>query len=175
MQKIFNIGYYLFIVAVVVLALLLVASMVPIPGNFKTKIVLSGSMAPAIPVGSLVVIKSVAQYKIGDVITFGKDTKKDVPTSHRIVEMRAESGVMVYVTKGDANDDRDVAEVRESEVIGKVLFDIPYLGYVIDMARKPLGMLFLIIIPAAIVIGDEVRKIFSEVKRMRKKPIVDSQ
>ena len=173
MQKLWKIGYGLFVVAVIALAALLVGSMAPIPGNYRTKVVLSGSMAPAISVGSLVIIRPAPPYKIGDVITFGKDGKKDVPTTHRIVEMRAEAGVMVYVTKGDANEDKDVSEVRENEVIGKVLFTIPYLGYVIDFARKPVGMVLLIIIPAVVVIGDEVRKIVVEIKRIRQKKMAE--
>ena len=76
---------------------------------------------------------------------------------------------MIYKTKGDANDDPDVREVREGEVIGKVLFSIPFLGYMIDFAKKPIGFGLLIIIPAVIVMFDEVRKIWREVKKMRTK------
>lgn len=166
MQRIFNFGFHLFEGAVIALALFMIGTMVQFPGNFSTKIVLSGSMEPTIPIGSLVIIKPSVSYKIGDVITFGDDSKNDIPTTHRVVEMRVDNGEMVYVTKGDANNDRDLQEVREDEVIGKVLVNIPYLGYVIDLARKPLGMVFLIIIPALIVILDEVKKIIREVRRI---------
>ncbi len=170
MQKISIFLFHVFEAAVIVLALFMVATMVRFPGNLSIKIVLSGSMEPAIPVGSVVIVKpTVASYKIGDIITFGKDKKGEIPTTHRIVEMRVDNGTMVYVTKGDANNDRDADEVREDEIIGKVLVDLPYVGYVIALARKPLGMVFLIIIPALIVIGDEVKKILAEVRRMREK------
>ena len=166
MQKIFNFLYFLFITAVIVLVLLMVSTKIHIPGNFGVKVVLSGSMEPAISVGSLIVIKPAQAYKIGDIITFGEESKDAIPTTHRVVEMRVDNGVMVYVTKGDANNDRDIKEVREDEVIGKMLFDIPYLGYIIALAKKPIGLIFLVIVPAAIVIGDEIRKIIAQMRRI---------
>src|SRR3989344_2264403 len=65
--------------------------------------------------------------------------------------------------------DKDTNEIRQSDVNGRVLFDVPYFGYIIDLARKPLGFIFLIIIPTLIVVYDEVVKIVREVKKMRKK------
>jgi len=49
--------------------------------------------------------------------------------------------------------------------VGKVLFDVPYLGYAVETARKPIGFVLLIIIPAGIIVYDEVRKIVSELKK----------
>ena len=73
----------------------------------------------------------------------------------------------MFTTKGDANEDSDTNEIRQNDIHGKVLFNIPFLGYIIDLARKPLGFAVLIILPAIIVIYDEGMKIFSEVKKMR--------
>ena len=169
MNKLFKIAYGVVIAMIIGIAALLLVSMFPITGNFEVKIVLSGSMEPAIHTGSVVVIKPVDTYKIGDIITFGKDTKTDVPTTHRIVEMRAVSGEMLYKTKGDANDNGDAREVRADEIIGKTLFSIPYLGYLLDFAKKPIGFALLIVIPAAIIIFDEFGNIWKEIKKMRKR------
>lgn len=167
MKKLYKIGYYLFIVALLCVGVLLISTLFPIPGNYQVKVVLSGSMEPAIKVGSLVVIKQASSYDTGDVITFGKDDKNNVPTTHRIVDSRVESGKMIFKTKGDANDNPDPREARESEVIGKVRLSIPYLGFVLDMARKPLGFAILVGIPAGLVGADEAHKIFKEIKKMR--------
>jgi len=126
-------------------------------------------MEPSIKTGSIVVIKPSSNYTVGDVITFGKDTKTDIPTTHRIVSSRAQDGVILFTTKGDTNEDKDTNEIRQSDVNGRVLFDVPYFGYIIDLARKPLGFIVLIIIPTLIVVYDEVVKIVREVKKMRKK------
>jgi signal peptidase len=124
-------------------------------------------MEPAIKTGSLVFIKPETGYAVGDVITFGKDTKKDIPTTHRIMEMRIQEGKSVYRTRGDANENEDMREVSASEVIGKVLFDIPYAGFVLDFAKKPAGFVLLIILPATVIIFDEVQTIWAEVRKKR--------
>jgi signal peptidase len=169
MQKTLKIGYGIFVAVIIAFALLLVFSMFPIAGNYKVKIVMSGSMEPAIKTGSIVVIKPESTYAVGDVITFGKDTKKDIPTSHRIIAMRTQEGQYVYQVKGDANKGVDMKEVIQEEVIGKVLFTAPYVGYLLDFAKKPIGFVLLIVVPAAVIVFDEVQTIWMEAKKMRAK------
>lgn len=167
-KKFSKIGNALLITFMIVIGGLLIFSMIPIEGNFQIKIVLSGSMEPLIKTGSVVVIKPQDRYEIDDVITFGKDDRENVPTTHRIIETHVVSGVTKFVTKGDANDDKDVREITEREIVGKVLFDIPYLGFILDIAKKPLGFAILIGIPALIIISDEVMKIYREMRRLSK-------
>lgn len=168
-DKIFNIATKVFYAIIIFIVLLLVVSMFPIKGNIQIKIVQSGSMEPAIKTGSIVVIKPSANYAEGDVVTFGKDTKTEVPTTHRVVATRAVDGEMLYTTKGDANEDADVREVRAGEIHGKVVANVPYLGFIIDFARKPAGFVVFIVIPALMIIYDEVVKIVREIKKMRTK------
>ena len=169
MNRAFKILYTTFYIGIIAIIVLLLIALFPIKGNYQIKIVKSGSMEPSIKTGSVVVVKPSASYTVGDVVTFGKDTKTDIPTTHRIVSSRAQDGVIMFTTKGDANEDKDTNEIRQSDVSGKVLFDVPYFGYIIDLARKPLGFIVLIIIPTLIVVYDEVVKIVREVKKMRKK------
>lgn len=169
MKALFKIGYGIFVTAVVLLGLLLVTSLIPIPGNILVKIVQSGSMEPSIKTGALVIIKPSDTYSVGDVIMFGEDTKTKVPTTHRIITDEVRSGVFYYTTKGDANEDPDTQVVAQSEVIGKVLFSIPFLGYVLDFAKKPLGFALLIGVPAVIVIFDEAGNIWRETKKLKMK------
>src|SRR3989338_592344 len=169
MDKAFKIFYRTFYVAIIVIIAFLLIALFPIKGNIQIKIVKSGSMEPSIKTGSVVIIKPSANYTTGDVVTFGKDTKTDIPTTHRIISSRAQNGVIMFTTKGDANEDKDTSEIRQSEIHGKVLFDVPFFGYIIDLARKPLGFPVLIILPAIIVMYDEGVKIFREISKMRKK------
>jgi len=128
-------------------------------------------MEPAIKAGALVIIKPSLNYRVGDVIMFGKDTKTQLPTTHRIVADEVRSGVFYYTTKGDANEDSDPQVVAQDEVTGKVIISIPYLGFVLDFAKKPLGFSLLIGVPAAIVVFDEAGNIWRETKKLRiKKP-----
>src|SRR3989344_7332294 len=123
MERLYTIGYWLFFIFLVAIAGILLFSMFPIKGNYQIKIVQSGSMEPGIRTGSIVIIKPEANYAIGDVITFGEDTKKSAPTTHRITNSQVLEGKTYFTTKGDANDDPDMAEVTADKVIGKVLFD----------------------------------------------------
>ncbi|MCK4520491.1 signal peptidase I [Candidatus Parcubacteria bacterium] len=166
-MKIFKIIYYIFIAFIAAVALLLIISVLPITGNFKVLTVLSGSMEPDIKTGSVVVVKPVDNYKIEDIITFTNSKKPDESVTHRIYDMKVNEGVPVYITKGDANNVPDTREIREKDIIGKVLLDIPYLGYAVNFAKKPLGFALIIIVPAMIIIGDEIRKIYGELKKKK--------
>ncbi len=169
MKVIFNTFYYLFIAGIVAIGLLLLATLVPVPGNFKVKVVKSGSMSPAIPTGSIVVIKPENSYSVGDIITFGADTKTQVPTTHRIIAVQGSGSGKVFTTQGDANDAPDTAATRLSDIRGKVVFSAPYVGYVLDFGRKPLGFALLVGVPALSIIFDEIMKIVREIRRIRRK------
>ena len=169
MQKLGKIGYYAFLGFLGVIAFTIAASVLPISGNFELLVVQSGSMEPAIKTGGLVVVKPAAEYNVGDIITFGTGTRKATVITHRIYEKEVDNGRISYVTKGDANDSSDSNKVLKEDVIGKVLFSVPFFGYVVDFAKTPMGFAFIIGVPAAIIIGDEIRKIFVETKRIMKK------
>jgi signal peptidase len=167
MKILSTILYTIFVTSIVGMAGLFVVSLLPIPGNIQIKVVKSGSMEPAIHTGAIVAVIPSANYSVGDVITFGEDTGKKIPTTHRIIAMQGEGSATIYTTQGDANEDPDAQPVTRSEVIGKVLFTIPAAGYVLDFARKPLGFTLMIGIPAGIIILDELMRIFTEVKKIR--------
>ena len=169
MNAIYKIFYYFFITAVLVIGAFLLTTLFKTPGNYQVKIVKSGSMEPAIKTGSVIVIKPGAEYKVGEIITFGKDDKRNIPTSHRISAVRMLQGKMLYTTKGDANNAPDAKEISQNEIIGRVVFKIPYLGYVLDMAKKPIGFFLLIVIPALAIVYDEIVKIWKEVRKMKKR------
>ena len=168
-ETIFKTLYYVFLIGLVCVAILLATSVLPITGNYKIMIVQSGSMQPAIKMGSVVVVKPADEYKIGEVITFGKATKTQTPITHRIYDIKIVGEEPRYITKGDVNNAPDKQEVRLDEIVGKVLFDIPYLGYAVKAARKPSGFLLIIVAPAVIIIYDELRKIFKEIRKKKNK------
>ena len=89
----------------------------------------SGSMAPAINVGTLVLAKEVEPETLetGDVIVFTTYGEGDFVT-HRVQENDREYRMLI--TKGDANATEDLDPIGYDSVIGKVSFSIPLLGYV---------------------------------------------
>lgn len=174
-----KIGYYIFFGILIFIALVVVVSAFPIKGNIQLKVVESGSMEPIIKTGSIVLVKPASYYKIGDIITFNGNFKnakgQKIPITHRIIEMRAEQGNPIYITKGEANEDKDSKEILQNQVIGKVYFSIPYLGYAIKTARTTYGFLALIIIPSVIIMWSHVEKIYIEIKKIREKKVHSSE
>lgn len=168
-MKYLKIIYYVLVAVLVLIALLLIFSVFPITGNFKVLTVLSGSMEPTIKTGAIVVVKPADDYKIGDIITFEPSTKTQPPITHRINDIKVVGGIPVYITKGDANESPDIREIQKSEILGKVLFDIPLVGYAVDFAKKPIGFILIIVVPAIAIITDEIRKIWQEIMKLKNK------
>lgn len=173
-MQIFDWIYKIFIGLIIALAILLIVSMLPLPGNYKALSVLSGSMQPTIKTGSVVIVLPADDYKIGDIITF-RSAKSKVPITHRIVEIQVNSGVPYYITKGDANNAPDSDLVLKKSIQGKVLFFIPFLGYILEFLRKPIGFILIIIVPALAIIIDEAIKIFKEVKNKKQSDAVENK
>jgi signal peptidase len=138
-------------------------------GSYQLLIVQSGSMEPTIPTGALVLIRSQAQYQVNDIVTFQtRGTGDGLPTTHRIIADGVTQGEVTYETKGDANADADVAPVRQRDVIGKVIYSVPYLGYLLDFARQPIGFALLIGVPAVVVAFEELSTILGMLRQRRK-------
>jgi signal peptidase len=141
------------------LVLLCLAVLVtPLPEYFGWQLlpVLSGSMEPAIPVGSIVAVHPVPAraLRVGDVITFADRGNPDVLVTHRIVSLEERAGQQVAVTKGDANNTTDSWNVPIDQTVGRVNFSLPYIGYLVvwlgSSAVKLLalgGILLLLLIP----------------------------
>ena len=121
------------IIAAIILCLTLT---LPRLAGYSGYCVLTGSMEPTIPVGSLIYSKSVdpASLEEGDVIVFS-DGRSDVPVTHRVLSNEPDNGQVI--TKGDANAQADLSPVSYSDVYGLVAVHIPVLGRLLI----PLGTL----------------------------------
>lgn len=105
--------------------LLLTAAFLVSVRNIKPYVVLSGSMEPVLPVGSVVVIdQSQTAVQAGDIAAFLKNGQT---VTHRIVEV-TEKG---YITKGDANSEKDTGIVAPQKILGKVILCVPDLGFAV--------------------------------------------
>ncbi|MFD1713864.1 signal peptidase I [Amnibacterium flavum] len=94
--------------------------------------VLTRSMEPTLPPGTLVVVKPtpVDDIVIGDVMTYQIESGKPDVISHRVIEIQSGSdGLRTFITKGDNNDAAD-EPVIEAQVKGTVWYSIPLIGYV---------------------------------------------
>ncbi len=171
-MKIINIIFSaVFIVILLMVSSLFLVPLLPFENNIQIKIVESGSMEPSILTGSLVVIRPQTSYGVGDVVTF-ESASADVPTTHRIIGVRESAGQTFFMTKGDANEEADTQEATLRSVIGEVELAVPYAGFVLDFARQPLGFLFLIVLPALLIIFGEIEKIWQHIKKSKQPKII---
>lgn len=164
-----KIAYWLLVAVVVFLAGITLLS------TFNTKlttnlfVVQSGSMQPTISVGSLVLVKKDDNFTNGDIITFlGNKSKAISPqdlTTHRIVEVKKTILGEEYVTKGDANNATDSATIKKSQILGKVILTIPLLGYPISFTKSLPGLIIVIVIPATIIVYQEMINLKNDLKK----------
>lgn len=98
-------------------------------------VVRSGSMEPAVPVGSMVYSAQTepSTLEAGNIIVFNSKESGKTPVTHRVVENHIADGEVI--TKGDANAQNDLNPVPYSDIIGKMVLHVPMLGYI----AAPLG------------------------------------
>ena len=141
-QRIWNAATTLLVVLAVVLAVLLVGVRL---FGLQVYTVLSGSMEPTYPTGSLLYVRSVqgeADIQPGTAITFQMDS--GMVATHRVVEVVTKDGAVFYRTKGDANQVVDGSLVAPVRVLGTPVFCIPYLGFLAAYLRSRPGRWLLV-------------------------------
>lgn len=101
--------------------------------------VVSGSMEPAIPVGSLVYVKEVeaAEIQEGEIIAFYSASDSGAVITHRVVKNQIVSGK--FITKGDANETEDAMPIDYNLLVGKVVLRVPVLGKILSILVTPIG------------------------------------
>jgi signal peptidase len=107
--------------------------------GYRPQPVLSGSMEPTLPVGSLAVAKAVPADTIreGDVITFARPSGQPGTITHRVTHIQTRKGVRFYTTTGDANPSADPWSLRLPDQAGKHVATVPYAGYVALFIARP--------------------------------------
>jgi signal peptidase len=112
-------------------ALLVIVIVIPLAAGGKAYTVLTSSMEPALPPGSLVLVRPVSadEIGVGSVITYQLKSREPEVVTHRVVTMGVrEDGSPVFRTQGDANPTPDPAWVRPVQVRGAVWYAVPYVG-----------------------------------------------
>ena len=100
--------------------------------------IMSGSMEPVLRTGGIVFTDTKERRpEIGDIVTYQVGENR---VTHRVIRKERKG----YVTKGDANNKEDPTVVTADQIIGKVIFVLPCLGYVAVFVR--FGILAVMII-----------------------------
>ncbi|MEG2420232.1 MAG: signal peptidase I [Oscillospiraceae bacterium] len=125
--------------------------------------VLTGSMEPNIPTGSLLVVKQVDAQTLekGDIISFyttlgGYDS---MINTHRIDEVLTGSGELSFRTRGDANSAADPSPVTASQLIGQVIAVSHGFGVAISFLRHQAVFLVLVLVPLLVILVTYIRRL----------------
>lgn len=147
LKKVWNFISTIVVVLVVIFAVLLIGVRL---FGVQVYSVISGSMEPEYPVGSLIYVKDInpSEIEVNDVITYVLPS--ETPSTHRVVRIDEEN--QLFYTKGDANETEDGAPVHFKNLIGTPVFKIPYLGYVAYYIQHPPGMYIAIAAGAVLLI-----------------------
>ncbi len=136
--------------------------------------VASGSMVPTLNIGDLIVVQGgltaddiFAAYGTGDIIVFYKPGNPQELIVHRAVEKFQNGDDWYFKTKGDHNPSVDTwpgGGVLESDVIGKVVGSIPYIGHVPLFVHTPSGMFIIVVLIVILIILEFVIPLAREKK-----------
>ena len=105
--------------------------------------VLSGSMAPVISTGDLIVDNPLTtaqarRLRPGQIVSFQEAPGSPIVITHRIIAVTVAHGSVAYQTKGDANQAPDAGLRPAADAIGVFGFAIPRGGYLLATVHRPL-------------------------------------
>ncbi|CAN5456807.1 hypothetical protein BH09ACT4_BH09ACT4_17220 [soil metagenome] len=134
-----------------VLVLLLAGMVVLVPAvsGSTPYTILTSSMEPGLPPGTLVIVKpiDVNAIKIGTIVTYQLDSGEPEVVTHRVIEIQGPTlpgAKPSFITKGDANGAPDAKPVMAIQIRGAVWYSVPYIGWVNNVVN---GDLRAVVIP----------------------------
>lgn len=139
---------------------------VPHVSSIDVLIVRGGSMEPTIHAGSVELInRSAKSVSVGDVAAF-HDPSGNLVT-HRVVALSPEG----ISTRGDANKSADPIIRQPTSVDGRVVFAIPFIGYVLYVLQQPVAFLLLLGVTGGFLIYGELKVVWREGRKLvRRQP-----
>ena len=127
------------IALMVLVAAACLSLIIPRLAGYEGYVVVSGSMEPTIPTGSIIYSKQTdpALLEPGDIIVFKDEAHGTTPITHRVVTN--DPSARTITTKGDANENEDINPVTYDSVVGKVAAHVPRIGFTVAMFTTVLG------------------------------------
>lgn len=119
-------------------SLLSLLVIIPLTGS-RVLLVRSGSMAPTIGAGDLILTSMVtpSRVSVGDIVTFQDPTRADTLVTHRVVQVQRRDARYDFVTRGDRNTGTESWSIAADGRLGKLRLRIPSVGYLVGWAGDP--------------------------------------
>ncbi len=178
-----------FIISLFYILYIRITGEVPSAFGITVTRVYSEDMEPEIDIGEVVILQDVdpSELKLGDVITYKADALdfEDRFVTHQISKEPYEvDGVYYFTTRGLKADAVDDPEIDESQLRGKLIYKIPFVGTVYDFITAWYGVIAVVIIVIVLYGGDvialirnfrKVETIYDEDKNLNERDVRQSE
>ncbi|GMA29620.1 signal peptidase I [Arenivirga flava] len=137
----------------VVAAIAALVLIVPAVTGSVALTVLTSSMEPGLPPGSMVVVRPTdpADVRIGSIITFQWESGNPTLVTHRVVGVITDAdGGYAFTTQGDNNDEPDPNPVGQEQLRGVVWYSLPLLGWVANLTSGELRPILVPVLAGAL-------------------------
>ncbi|MHC3003531.1 signal peptidase I [Gordonia sp. GN26] len=139
------------------IAILCATILIPKIAGAQAYTVLTGSMKPNYPPGTLIVVKPgpAEDIRVGDVVTYQIRSGSPEVVTHRVIEIaESDAGEPRFITQGDDNGAPDAEPVRPVQVRGTLWYSVPYVGWVNNwLASQSRTILIFVLAGALFVYG----------------------
>lgn len=127
----------------------------------RAVVVLSGSMEPAFSPGDVLIERRVEprQVEIGQIVTF-HEPGTDRMLTHRVRSVENRGRKLVITTKGDADNGVQRWSIDAGGELGQPVWRIPAVGHVVILAKRPLGLALIVLLPLLLVAGWEIYRVW---------------
>jgi signal peptidase len=118
--------------------------------GWRLYVVLTGSMTPTLPVGTLMVSAPVegARVAVGDIVSFARPDRPAEVVTHRVASIEVDAFGRYFRTRGDANPVADSWRVPASGRVWRPVAIVPWLGAVAARAADPEVRAVTIVLPS---------------------------
>ena len=135
---------------VIVVGIIIAVALLSLATGLRLCIVQSGSMEPTIPTYSVCLVTTRVDYddlSVGDIVVYTRASDGE-QIVHRVVDM-TETGA---ITRGDANQSDDGISVTADNLYAKYITHVPYLGYLYNLVRSPIGVVMIAALAVALIV-----------------------
>ncbi len=132
--------------------------------------VMTGSMQPAVPEDSLILVRKTELSKIqpDDIISYYSTDPllQGSVNTHRVVSVEQQGDSYIFITKGDANAIQDQYPAQGENVLGKVIYISHPLGMVVNFMSSPAAFVLLILLPIFIILVSSLIRVAKSAKNI---------
>lgn len=101
--------------------------------------VLTSSMEPGLPPGTLIVLQKVDpdDLAVGDIATYQIRSGEPGVITHRVAGISFSDQGRTFVFKGDNNSIADEEAILPEQIVGRLWYSIPWIGYLNNLVHGP--------------------------------------